>query len=146
MRDDESFFTPEELAAFREVDRQRAAEQEQVEPVSTVERIVPPAAAVTLTAEQSAGWNRWANELISAQCESVIKAVTKEFFNQETELRKELRTRFQGLDSELAALREETVKLRVELAYLRGLHGASDRTPIDLPAIPLQPKRNGLNG
>jgi hypothetical protein len=134
MRESE-IFSPEELKLFREVDRESALERE-AESVSTVERIVPPAAAVarvTLTPEQSAGWNAWCNELIDRQVMSAIRAIAKEFGNQELELRKELRTRFQGLDSEIAALREENVKLRVDLAYLRG---ASDRGAeiIDLPA------------
>jgi hypothetical protein len=146
MREDE-IFTPEEMKLFREVDRESALEREQAASIVPVERIAPTAIAGVMTAEQSGAWNSWANELISAQCESVaesvIKAVTKEFGNQELELRKELRTRFQGLDSELAALREENVRLRESVAFLRG---ASTRAPIDLPALPLQPKRNGLNG
>jgi len=130
--------------AVREVDRESALERE-AESVSTVEHSAPPAAAaaVTLTPEQSRGWNDWANELIAVQCESVIKAVVKEFDNQELKLRKELRVRFQGLDSELDKLREELVQARLQIAYLTG---AQDRAPIDLPALPLQPKRNGIHG
>jgi hypothetical protein len=88
MRED-VLFTPEEMAAFRAIDKQRALEQE----AETVERVVVPAsvAAPIMTPEQSRGWNKWASELIDRQVVLAIGVLMKELGILREELRDEIR-------------------------------------------------------
>jgi hypothetical protein len=148
MRDD-NFFTPEEMAAFRAVDQERALERE-TEAVSTVERVVtpvaaafgravPPAAATRMSVERSADWNRWANEMIERALMPLAKDLGAEVGDIERRLKAEIKT----ITNDMAALRAENVELRVQLSYLRG--AADHSRPgevLDLPALP----RRGLNG
>jgi hypothetical protein len=136
MRDDE-IFTEEEMARFRAVDAQ-----------GVVARVPPVAAAMTV--EQSAAWNAWADELIDRQVMSALKAITNAFGEREVAHRRELKAKFEEIASELDKQREENVKLRESVAYLRGVvsgHGGEVNCGevIDLPAI-LPSKRAKWNG
>ena len=143
MRESE-IFSPEEMALFREVDKQRVVEHE-ADAVMPVERVAPTAIGGAMSPEQSAAWNSWVDDRIEQQLMQAAGALSRECGRQEEALRKELKAKFDGIISELAALREENTKLRVELAYARGVQDRGGHEVIDLPTLPL-PKRNGLHG
>jgi hypothetical protein len=141
MRDDSnSFFTAEELRAFREVDQQRVLEQE-ADVVVSVDRSVSPVTAPTMSPEQSRGWNAWASELIARKLTRTAGALGAEVGKIERGLRQELK----AITTDLAVLRAENVELRVQLSYLRGAadHDRGRHETLDLPALP---KRSALNG
>jgi hypothetical protein len=142
---EEDFFTAEELAAFREVDRLKALEPiEPVEPVVPVTRsaaTAPLPGAATMSEAQSQGWNQWANALIDERMVNYAELFGAEVGAAEKVLRQELAK----ISNALAVLREEITQVKLENAYLRGLGDRARGEVIDLPALPL-PKRNALNG
>jgi hypothetical protein len=114
--------------------------------VESVEPVMPPGTAVTLTPEQSAGWNDWCNELIDRQVVSAIKVLTREFAQADVDIRREYRGKLDAVTAELAAMREQLVQARLDVSYLRGVvdRDRGGGEIIDLPALPS--KRVKLNG
>jgi hypothetical protein len=141
MTDD---FTADELAAFRKVDR--------LHTVTPTRMTVPQPSAPTpqtLTAQaQSASWNSWAMQVIEyawrTHYQDAIAEFTAEFVQKKIDtlaqmLGEETGTNERQLKIEINKLAEEVVKLKCELAYLRGCRNAD---PIDLPALPLSSRKN----
>jgi hypothetical protein len=128
---DESFFTAEELAAFREVDRLRA-----LEPVAPTKRSVPareiadtrltrttPQASTTMMSPQdSAAWNSWAEALIATRLNAFADTLGGECGLIEGRLQKQI-----------TCLQQEIVELKIAAAYERGKNAG---VIIDLPALP----------
>jgi hypothetical protein len=141
MTDD---FTADELAAFRKVDR--------LHTVTPTRMTVPQPSAPTpqtLTAQaQSASWNSWAMQVIEyawrTHYQDAIAEFTAEFVQKKIDtlaqmLGEETGANERQLKIEINKLAEEVVELKVQLAYLRGVHSAA---PIDLPALPLPSRKN----
>jgi hypothetical protein len=143
MSQDDNFFSDEEMERFRSVGR---------------ESVTPPAGGVTLTPEQSRGWNEWVTAAIRAELSAnkdvftdamilwVREYVTKRVSDLMTALGAETGQIEKRLRSEITALREELVQARLDISYLRGVASGRDHGGeiIDLPALPS--KRAKLNG
>jgi hypothetical protein len=138
MRESE-IFSPEEMRLFREVDQQRMHEHEHAPGalMPTPASQSPPAAV--MTPEQ---WNEWIDDRVEIQLQQVSKALSREAGKQELALRSEFRASVAAMQRDLDNLREEIVKLRIELAA----RGAQERGAeiLDLPALPS--RRVKLNG
>jgi hypothetical protein len=134
-------FTPEEMALFREVDKQRVLEREQEADAVAAPPVPrsPIAPQHDLDAKHAADWDRFVQSHIQKQWDNVYSPAVSEALSEHTA------KHLSGLRAEIAALREQLVQARLDIAYLRG---ATDRDRdaeiIDLPALPS--KRNGLNG
>ena len=89
MRESE-IFSPEEMALFREVDKQRVVEHE-ADAVMPVERVAPTAIGGAMSPEQSAAWNSWVDDRIEQQLMQAAGALSRECGRQEEALRKNSR-------------------------------------------------------
>jgi hypothetical protein len=143
MREDE-IFTAEEMRLFRQVDAESALEREreQAEPVAALPVPRSPIAPQhDLDAKHAADWDRFVQSHIQERWDNVYSPAVSEAMCEY------VAKHLSGLRAEITALRAELVQARLDIAYLRG---ASDRDRgaeiIDLPTLPLQPKRNGLHG
>jgi hypothetical protein len=121
--------------AVREVDRESELEHE-ADAIARTPPAQSPTAAPTMTPEQ-------VDDRIEQQLLQVGKALSREAGKHELALRSEFRASIEAVKRDLDVLREENVKLRIELAA-RGVQDRSGSEILDLPALPS--RRANLNG
>jgi hypothetical protein len=149
---DESF-TAEELARFRAVDGQRVVKSARMPtpPQPSAPTPQTPPASVTMSAEQSAGWNSWCLGIVRSELGDALEKVADSLGTEvaiignrtRADLREAFATALDKLRTEHAlkieAMQQEIIELKIANAYERGKNAG---VIIDLPALP---SRKNLN-